>query len=30
MTPGATQETVDGMSLGEIGRIVDAMRHERY
>jgi len=30
MTPGATQETVDGMSLDKIGRIVDAMRHERY
>jgi group II intron reverse transcriptase/maturase len=30
MTPGVTQETVDGMSLRKIGRIVDAMRHERY
>ncbi|SOJ57626.1 Group II intron-encoded protein LtrA [Mycobacterium simulans] len=30
MTPGATQETVDGMSLGKIGRIIEAMRHERY
>jgi group II intron reverse transcriptase/maturase len=30
MTPGATQETVDGMSTGKIGRIIDAMRHERY
>jgi group II intron reverse transcriptase/maturase len=30
MTPGATQETVDGMSLSKIGRIIDAMRHERY
>ncbi|MFC5748453.1 hypothetical protein [Actinomadura rugatobispora] len=30
MTPGATQETVDGMSLDKIGRIIDAMRHERY
>jgi group II intron reverse transcriptase/maturase len=30
MTPGATQETVDGMSLGKIGRIIDAMRQERY
>jgi retron-type reverse transcriptase len=30
MTPGATQETVDGMSLAKIGRIIDAMRHERY
>ena len=30
MTPGATQETVDGMSLGRIDRIIDAMRGERY
>ena len=30
MTPGATQETVDGMSLGRIDRIIDAMRCERY
>ena len=30
MTPGVTGETVDGMSLGKIGRIVDALRHERY
>ncbi|MEE1821916.1 reverse transcriptase/maturase family protein, partial [Streptomyces sp. BE20] len=30
MTPGVTPETVDGMSLWKIGRIVDAMRHERY
>jgi len=30
MTPGATAETVDGMSLQKIGRIIDAMRHERY
>ncbi|MEU7046789.1 reverse transcriptase domain-containing protein [Streptomyces varsoviensis] len=30
MTPGATRETVDGMSMGRIDRIVDAMRHERY
>jgi group II intron reverse transcriptase/maturase len=30
MTPGVTQETVDGMSLGKIGRIIDAMRYERY
>ena len=30
MTPGATRETADGMSLGKIGRIIDAMRHERY
>src|SRR5512144_1459233 len=30
MTPGATGETVDGMSMGKIGRIIDAIRHERY
>src|SRR6059058_2604537 len=30
MTPGATKETVDGMSLGRIDRIIDAVRHERY
>jgi hypothetical protein len=30
MTPGANEETVDGMSLGKIGRIIDALRHERY
>ena len=30
MTPGATPETADGMSLGKIGRIIDALRHERY
>jgi len=30
MTPGVTQETVDGMSMGKIDRIIDAMRHERY
>jgi group II intron reverse transcriptase/maturase len=30
MTPGATEETVDGMSMGKIGRIINAMRHERY
>ena len=30
MTPGATGETVDGMSQGKIGRIIDAVRHERY
>ncbi len=30
MTRGATQETVDGMSLGKIGRIIEAMRFERY
>jgi retron-type reverse transcriptase len=30
MTPGATGETADGMSLGKIGRIIDALRYERY
>jgi group II intron reverse transcriptase/maturase len=30
MTPGATQETADGMSLEKIDAIIDAMRHERY
>jgi group II intron reverse transcriptase/maturase len=30
MTPGVTAETADGMSLGKIGRIIDALRHERY
>jgi len=30
MTPGADGETVDGMSLTKIARIIDALRHERY
>ncbi|HEX6449304.1 MAG TPA: reverse transcriptase domain-containing protein [Trebonia sp.] len=30
MTPGADGETADGMSLDKIGRIIDALRHERY
>src|SRR5262250_1080974 len=30
MTPGVDGETADGMSMGKIGRIIDAMRHERY
>jgi group II intron reverse transcriptase/maturase len=30
MTPGVTGETADGMSLGKIGRIIDALRCERY
>jgi len=30
MTPGATGETVDGMSLGKIEAIIGAMRRERY
>jgi group II intron reverse transcriptase/maturase len=30
MTSGVDGETVDGMSLARIGRIIDALRHERY
>ncbi|MBV8399479.1 MAG: hypothetical protein JOZ17_12175 [Acetobacteraceae bacterium] len=30
MTPGITAETVDGMSLAKIGRIIDALRRETY
>ncbi|MFG2563527.1 reverse transcriptase domain-containing protein [Streptomyces sp. NPDC048496] len=30
MTPGATGETVDGMSLDKIGRVIDALRHKRF
>ena len=30
MTPGACGETADGMSPAKIGRIIDALRHERY
>ena len=30
MTPGATQETADGMSMEKVESIIDAMRHERY
>ena len=30
MTPGVDAETADGMSLEKIGRIIDALRHERY
>jgi retron-type reverse transcriptase len=30
MTPGPSGETADGMSLAKIGRIIDALRHERY
>ncbi|MGH3702967.1 MAG: reverse transcriptase/maturase family protein [Pseudonocardiaceae bacterium] len=30
MTPGVTGETADGMSMGKIGCIIDAMRHDRY
>ncbi|MDT9698972.1 reverse transcriptase/maturase family protein, partial [Streptomyces sp. P17] len=30
MTPGVSGETADGMSLEKIGRIIDALRHERF
>ena len=30
MTPGVDGETVDGMSQAKIGRVIDALRHERY
>jgi retron-type reverse transcriptase len=30
MTPGVTAETVDGMSLAKIEKIIDALRHETY
>jgi group II intron reverse transcriptase/maturase len=30
MTPGATSETVDGMSLEKIQTIIEALRYERY
>jgi group II intron reverse transcriptase/maturase len=30
MTPGATEETVDGMSRAKIEAIIDELRHERY
>jgi group II intron reverse transcriptase/maturase len=30
MTPGATEETVDGMSLGKIDSIIEAVKYERY
>jgi len=30
MTPGATDETVDAMSLAKIGALIDDLRHERY
>jgi group II intron reverse transcriptase/maturase len=30
MTPGADGETADGMALAKIGRIINALRHERY
>jgi group II intron reverse transcriptase/maturase len=30
MTPGSTPETVDGMALTKIERLIDDLRHERY
>ena len=30
MTPGITGGTPDGMSLARIGRVIDALRHERF
>ncbi|MEU8401786.1 reverse transcriptase domain-containing protein [Nonomuraea sp. NPDC048892] len=30
MTPGVTGETVDGMSIGKIEAIIEALRYERY
>jgi len=30
MTPGATPETVDGMSIDKIDNIIEAIRYERY
>jgi group II intron reverse transcriptase/maturase len=30
MTPGATEETVDGMSLEKIGAVIETVRAERY
>jgi retron-type reverse transcriptase len=30
MTPGVTRETVDGMSLVKIDRIIEALRGESY
>ena len=30
LTPGPDAETADGMTLGKIERIIDALRHERY
>src|SRR5262249_9152417 len=30
MTPGSTDETVDGMSLKKIDAIINALRYERY
>ena len=30
MTPGAGEETADGMSEAKIDQIIELMRHERY
>jgi retron-type reverse transcriptase len=30
MTKGSTKETVDGMSLAKIDKLIDTLRHERY
>ena len=30
MTPGITEETVDGMSMEKIAKIIEAIRHERW
>jgi retron-type reverse transcriptase len=30
MTPGTTEETVDGMSTEKIAKIIEAIRHERW
>lgn len=30
MTPGVTEETVDGMSLAKIEKLIEALRYERY
>src|SRR5204862_5192213 len=30
MTPGASEETADGMTGGKIDQIIELMRHERY
>src|SRR5205823_5661677 len=30
MTPGASEETADGMTEGKTGQIIELMRHERY
>jgi group II intron reverse transcriptase/maturase len=30
LTPGSTEETVDGMSMPKIGAIIEALRYERY